>query len=390
MKKILLLLGFLAFLQGPLFAQEELQLTAKDSIAGSYWLVGLGWNVVDDAGLRFDQAFNANTNWNYVVFPSRLSVGRYFDNGLGLELIGSYNQYKEGNLVDNQTLTEDIDYFSLDLRLSYDLNFLFGETGFFDPYVGVGLGYADANNLGRANFLGTMGFRLWFNDKLAMDINTNGHFALKDEATNHYQHALGLVYRFGGDRQLSAKGEEKLMAIREMEVAAQKRQDSILAARAAEEALLAEQMRIKEQEALKIKAAAKAEEEAEMKRWEEMTNRMNQIGHVYFNFNSSYLTADNKSVLNQVVSLLLEDSNRVLKVVTHADSRGDKKYNQWLSERRLDRVVEYFIANEIDPNQLRKSALGEEILNNECKDNVPCPENKHRENRRAEFRLIKL
>ena len=390
MKKLLLSLVFLALLQGSLFAQEELRLTAKDSIAGSYWLVGLGWNVVDDAGLRFDQAFNANSNWNYVVFPSRLSVGRYFDNGLGLELIGSYNKYKEGNLVDNQVLTEDINYFSVDLRASYDLNYLFGETGFFDPYVGIGLGYADANNLGRTNFLGTMGFRLWFNDELGLDINTNGHFALKEEATNHYQHALGIVYRLGTEKQLSAKGEEKLLVIREMEEAAQKRQDSILAARAAEEALLAEQMRIKEQEAQRIKAAAKAEEEAEMKRWEEMTRRMKEIGHVYFDFNSSYLTSDNTQVLDQVVALLLEDSNRVLKVVTHADSRGDKKYNQWLSERRLQRVVEYMMSKEIDPNQLRKSALGEEILNNECKDNVPCPETKHRENRRAEFRLIKL
>lgn len=389
MKKLLLSLGFLALINGTTFAQEEVRLTAKDSVAGSYWLVGLGWNVVDDAGLRFDQAFNANTNWNFVAFPSRVSIGKYFDNGLGLELIGSYNLYKEGNLVDNQILTEDVDYFSVDLRASYDLNYLFGETGFFDPYVGVGIGYADANNLGRTNFLSTIGFRLWMNDNLGVDINTNGHFALKEEATNHYQHALGLVYRFGEDKKLTAKGEEKLMVMREIEAAEQKRQDSLAIVRA-EEAKLAEQMRIKAQEAERMKAAAIALEEAERKKWEDMTLRMKEIGHVYFNFNSSFLTTENKDVLDQLVALLKEENTRVLKVVTHADSRGDKAYNQWLSERRLDRVVDYLIEKEVDPNQLRKSALGEEILNNECKDNVPCPENKHRENRRAEFRLVRL
>lgn len=389
MKKLLLSLGFLALINGTTFAQEEVRLKAKDSVAGSYWLVGLGWNVVDDAGLRFDQAFNANTNWNFVAFPSRVSIGKYFDNGLGLELIGSYNLYKEGNLVDNQILTEDVDYFSVDLRASYDLNYLFGETGFFDPYVGVGIGYADANNLGRTNFLSTIGFRLWMNDNLGVDINTNGHFALKEEATNHYQHALGLVYRFGEDKKLTAKGEEKLMVMREIEAAEQKRQDSLAIVRA-EEAQLAEQMRIKAQEAERIKAAAIALEEAERKKWEDMTLRMKEIGHVYFNFNSSFLTTENKDVLDQLVALLKEENTRVLKVVTHADSRGDKAYNQWLSERRLDRVVDYLIEKEVDPNQLRKSALGEEILNNECKDNVPCPENKHRENRRAEFRLVRL
>lgn len=389
MKKLLLSLGILALINGTAFAQEEVRLTAKDSVAGSYWLVGLGWNVVDDAGLRFDQAFNANTNWNFVAFPSRVSIGKYFDNGLGLELIGSYNLYKAGNLVDNQILTEDIDYFSVDLRASYDLNYLFGETGFFDPYVGIGIGYADANNLGRTNFLSTIGFRLWMNDNLGVDINTNGHFALKEEATNHYQHALGLVYRFGADKKLTAKAEEKLMVMREIEAAEQRRQDSLAIVRA-EEAKLAEQMRIKAQEAERIKAAAIALEEAERKKWEDMTLRMKEIGHVYFDFNSSILTNENKAVLDQVVALLKEENTRVLKVVTHADSRGDTDYNQWLSERRLERVVEYLMAKEVDPNQLRKSALGEEILNNECKDNVPCPETKHRENRRAEFRLVRL
>lgn len=379
----------LAFLQNTAFAQEEVRLTAKDSVAESYWLVGLGWNVVDDAGLLFNQAFNANTNWNYVVFPSRLSVGRYFDNGFGLELIGSYNKYKEGNLVDGQILTDDIDYFSVDLRASYDLNYLFGETGFFDPYVGVGLGYADANNLGRTNFLSTIGFRLWFNEDLGLDINTNGHFALKEEASNHYQHALGLVYRFGSEKKLSDKGEEKLLIITQMEEAEKRRLDSIAAVRA-EEARLAEQIRIKEAEAQRIKAAALALEEEERKKWDDLNRRVEELGHVYFDFNSSFLTAKSKEILNQVVSLLNEDSARVIKVVTHADSRGDKTYNQWLSERRLQHVIDYLIAADIDPNQLRKSALGEEILNNECKDNVPCPETKHQENRRAEFNLIRL
>ena len=385
----MLSLVLLAFLQGTAFAQEEVRLTAKDSVAESYWLVGLGWNVVDDAGLLFNQAFNANTNWNYVVFPSRLSVGRYFENGFGLELIGSYNKYKEGNLVDGQILTDDIDYFSVDLRASYDLNYLFGETGFFDPYVGVGLGYADANNLGRTNFLSTIGFRLWFNEDLGVDINTNGHFALKEEATNHYQHALGLVYRFGSEKKLTAKGEEKLLIITQMEEAEKRRLDSIAAVRA-EEAKLAEQIRIKEAEAQRIKAAALALEEEERKKWDDLNRRVEELGHVYFDFNSSFLTAKNKEILDQVVALLQEENSRVIKVVTHADSRGDKTYNQWLSERRLQRVVDYLIAAEVDPNQLRKSALGEEILNNECKDNVPCPETKHQENRRAEFNLIRL
>ena len=390
MKKVLLSLVFLAFFNGPLFAQEELRLTAKDSVAASYWLVGLGWNVVDDAGSRMDKVFNVDANWNYVLFPSRLSLGRYFDNGIGIELIGAYNQYQEGKVIDGQVLAEDIDYYSVDLRFSYDLNYLFGETGFFDPYIGIGLGYADANNVGRSNFLTTLGFRLWMTENLGFDLNTNGHISLKENASNHYQHALGLVYRLGSESKLSKKGEEKLLAIREMEEEAAKRRDSITAIKMAEQQRIAEKIRMEEQEAMRAQVEAKAYEEAEMKKWEELTMRVEAIGHVYFGFNSSYLTKKEKEKLDSLSRFLKEDSSRVVKVITHADSRGDFQYNQWLSEQRLEKVIKYLIDQNVDPNQLRKSALGEEILNNECKDNIPCPEVKHRENRRSEFRLIKL
>ena len=34
--------------------QEELQLTAKDSMVVSSWMVGLGWNFVNDSGDRLN------------------------------------------------------------------------------------------------------------------------------------------------------------------------------------------------------------------------------------------------------------------------------------------------------------------------------------------------
>ncbi|MFD2588218.1 hypothetical protein ACFSQJ_14860 [Croceitalea marina] len=79
-----------------------------------------------------------------------MSIGKYFENGLGLEAIGTYNKYKEGKIVDNQVNDTMISYYAADLRVSYDLNKILGETGFFDPYVGLGLGYTDANNQGRS------------------------------------------------------------------------------------------------------------------------------------------------------------------------------------------------------------------------------------------------
>ena len=120
----------------PMDQQEELQLTAKDSMVVSSWMVGLGWNFVNDSGERMNNITTIKDRWNAVAFPSRINIGRYFRSGIGLEAIATYNKYKEGNIIDGVVNPEDKDYFGFDTRLSYDLNKLFGQTGWFDPLCG--------------------------------------------------------------------------------------------------------------------------------------------------------------------------------------------------------------------------------------------------------------
>lgn len=200
------------FLVNSTFAQEELQITAKDSIVQSSWIFGIGINAVDDSGNVFDGLFNVGQEWNMVPFPSRVSIGRYFKNGLGIEAIGTYNRYKEGNIVDGIVNPVDIDYYGLDARLTYDLNNIVGQTGWFDPYVGIGAGYTDANNQGRGTYNAVVGFRTWFSDRWGLDFNSTGKWAMSqgEGATNHIQHAAGVVYQFGIEKGLSKRGEEKL------------------------------------------------------------------------------------------------------------------------------------------------------------------------------------
>src|SRR6056297_545261 len=221
------------------FAQD-VEWTKKDSIVQSYWLVTVGVNAVDDSGDEFGELFDFKEGWNMVPYPSRASIGRYFKSGIGLEAIGSYNRYKEGKIVDNVVNPEDIDYWGLDFRVSYDLNMILGETGFFDPYIGIGAGYTDANNQGRGTYNAVLGFRTWFSDHWGVDFNSTGKWAMDTEnATNHIQHAVGVAYRFEVEKGLSRKGMEKLAMLKEMEEEQQRVQDSI--AQAEEEArLLAE------------------------------------------------------------------------------------------------------------------------------------------------------
>ncbi|UCD60696.1 MAG: OmpA family protein, partial [Flavobacteriaceae bacterium] len=186
--------------------QEELQLTAKDSMVVSSWMVGLGWNFINDSGKRLNDITTTKNLYNAVAFPSRINIGRYFRSGIGLEAIASYNKYKEGNIIDGAVNPEDKDYFGFDTRVSYDLNKLIGQTGFFDPYVGVGAGYTYANDLGRGTYNAVIGFRTWFSDRWGLDFSSSGKWSFGNEASNHVQHAVGAVYQFNIEKGLTKKG----------------------------------------------------------------------------------------------------------------------------------------------------------------------------------------
>ncbi|MGD1945229.1 MAG: OmpA family protein [Croceivirga sp.] len=385
--KTLAIIASLLFLQSGF--SQELQLTKKDSIVQSAWIFGLGFNAVDDAGSEFNNVFNFSDNWNIVPFPSRLSIGRYFKGGLGLEAIGSYNQYQEGKTIDGIIAVEDIDYYAIDFRVSYDLNMILGETGWFDPYVGIGAGYTDANNQGRGTYNASVGFRTWLSDRFGLDFNSTGKWAMSTEnATNHIQHAAGAVYRFGIEKGLSKKGEEKLALIRESEKE-QLRQDSIAAAqRAKEEArLLAERLK-KEEEAAQLAAEEKAKFDSENARKKQIEESIKALGYVYFDLNSSFLNANDKALLDRLAIILEENPSVVIKVTSHTDSRGSNNYNQWLSERRVKRTTDYLISKGVDAKRIQGVGFGEDKLTNECDDKIYCTEEKHRENRRSEFSVF--
>ncbi|SEM22238.1 OmpA family protein [Maribacter orientalis] len=392
--KTIKVIGFLMLLLAAnlTFAQDELQITAKDSIVQSSWIFGVGFNAVDDSGNVFDGLFNVGDEWNMVPFPSRVSIGRYFKNGLGIEAIGTYNKYKEGNIIDAVINPVDINYYGIDGRITYDLNKIIGQTGWFDPYVGVGAGYSDANNLGRGTYNAVVGFRTWFSDRWGLDFNSTGKWAMSqgDGASNHIQHAAGVVYQFGIEKGLSKRGEEKLELLAAIEKEKQRQTDSITEVnRLKDEALLAERLEKERKEAV-LAAAEKAKLDALNKRKEEIRSRIENLGYVYFDLNSSTIKGKSKTILDSLSVIMKEIPTLKLKINSHTDSRGASTYNDWLSQRRVDKTNEYLLSKGISDDKLITEAYGERLLLNECDDNTYCSEEKHAVNRRSEFEIIEF
>jgi outer membrane protein OmpA-like peptidoglycan-associated protein len=68
------------------------------------------------------------------------------------------------------------------------------------------------------------------------------------------------------------------------------------------------------------------------------------VRDVHFEFNKSTLTAADKEVLSGVASRLKQESSTAqLRVTGHTDSVGSNAYNQRLSEKRANSVVQYLI-----------------------------------------------
>lgn len=369
-------------------AQEIPVLAAKDSVVLESWIVGLGINIVEDTGDAFSDFGTIKNQWNIVPFPSRINAGRYFRSGLGLELIGTYNQYQEGNLVEGMILEEDMPYWAIDSRLSYDLNKLVGETGFFDPYLGVGLGYTDAMEQGRGTFNGTIGFRLWLNKKWGVDLNSTGKWSLSDNATNHLQHGASVVRRFGIVEGLSRKGAKKQALIRQMEEAMQRRQDSIAEAQRLAEARrqqLERERLEKEQEARRL--AEQRAREAEQMRRDSLRGELASLVDVQFGFDSSYLNTGSKGSLDRVAAFMKANPELRFLLEAHADSRGPAEYNQWLSERRAARSLQYLLDLGIEEGRIEASGKGESELLNHCSDGVRCTAAEHAVNRRTDIQI---
>lgn len=390
MKLAKLLVLAVVLLATNLSHSQDIEITKKDSIVLSSWIFGVGFNAVDDAGSEFSDLFNLSDNWNVVPFPSRLSIGRYFKSGLGLEAIGSFNRYQEGNTIDGEVLIEDINYYAFDVRANYDLNKILGETGWFDPYVGVGLGYTDANNQGRGTYNANIGFRTWFSDNWGLDFSSMGKWTMNSEnSTNHLQHAAGVVYRFGIEKGLSSKGEQKLALLEELEKEQQRVQDSIAeVARAEREAKeLADRLK-SEQEAARLAELEKKRIEEENSKRNLVEKEIKALGLVYFDLNSSYLNKQDKALLDKLTGILEANPALALKIASHTDARGSDKYNLWLSERRVQRTIDYLTANGVALDRLRGEAKGEAELTNDCDDGLYCTEEKHGKNRRSEFTVL--
>jgi outer membrane protein OmpA-like peptidoglycan-associated protein len=114
------------------------------------------------------------------------------------------------------------------------------------------------------------------------------------------------------------------------------------------------------------------------------------LNNIYYDFDKWNIRPDAAKELDKLVKLLNDNPTIHIEMGSHTDSRAGDRYNLILSEKRAKATVDYLVFRGINQTRLKYKGYGESMLVNRCKNNVHCSEEEHQENRRTEFKVIKI
>jgi outer membrane protein OmpA-like peptidoglycan-associated protein len=120
-----------------------------------------------------------------------------------------------------------------------------------------------------------------------------------------------------------------------------------------------------------------------------VVNKTFRIDNIYYDFDKSNIREDAKPELDKLVNIMKENPIDV-ELGSHTDSRGSFEYNDKLSQKRAESVVDYIISAGIDKSRITAKGYGEHQLINKCADGVECTPEEHQANRRTEFKVTDI
>lgn len=114
------------------------------------------------------------------------------------------------------------------------------------------------------------------------------------------------------------------------------------------------------------------------------------INPIFFDFDKWNIRTDAEYELENIVDVMREHPNMVIKIESHTDSRGSDSYNMKLSDRRAKSTRDYIISRGIAPERIASAiGYGETQLLNKCSNGVKCTPEEHQLNRRSYFYILK-
>ena len=177
------------------------------------WAFSLGSNAVDlypvgedlPQGDYFDEFFNADDHWNMQPILNTATISKYLDSGFTFSVTGSFNSISKLG-EDRDPITgresvrrspEDLSYLAFDGTVSYSFQELINSKR-FEPILGAGGGYTWVDNIGAGTLNGVAALRFWFSEVVGLDVRSTYKHSFEDYLPKHFQHSVGVIFKFGG------------------------------------------------------------------------------------------------------------------------------------------------------------------------------------------------
>ncbi len=113
------------------------------------------------------------------------------------------------------------------------------------------------------------------------------------------------------------------------------------------------------------------------------------LNPVYFDLDKSVIRPDAAKTFDAVISYLNVFQDIKIQIQSHTDVKASSAYNMQLSTKRAKSTLNYLIDKGIHPDRLTSKGFGETKLVNDCVTLAKCTDERHEENRRSEFIVLK-
>ncbi len=114
------------------------------------------------------------------------------------------------------------------------------------------------------------------------------------------------------------------------------------------------------------------------------------LNNIFYDFDKWNILPESEVELNNLINILNDNPSWNVELGSHTDARGSDAYNMRLSQKRSDSAVAYIVKNGIGKDRIVAKGYGEKQLVNHCKNGVECSDDVHRQNRRTEFKILKM
>ena len=122
--------------------------------------------------------------------------------------------------------------------------------------------------------------------------------------------------------------------------------------------------------------------------------KMIDLHPIYFDLGKFNINTASSVELNKIVTIMKENPSMTIELGAHTDCRGSAASNLGLSDKRAKASAAYIVSKGIDKTRIYGKGYGESKLINDCKCEgavkSPCGEQVHAENRRTEFKIVKI